>query len=44
MFGKTKEFYFKWFLDDETINLQPCDNINIMTIPKRLWGLIELVM
>tara|TARA_Y100001954_G_C15489228_1_gene444285 strand:+ start:27 stop:230 length:204 start_codon:yes stop_codon:yes gene_type:complete len=43
-FGVTKQFYFMWFYDEETIDLKPCDNINIMTIPKRLWHLIELVM
>jgi hypothetical protein len=41
---QTREFYFKWFLNDKTIDLQPCDNIDIISVPKGLWHIIELVM
>lgn len=41
--GGKKEFYFMWFYDEETIDLKPCDNINILSLNKRNWDLIELV-
>ena len=41
--GVTKQFYFMWFWDEKRIDLKPCDNINIVTIHKRLWHLIDLV-
>ena len=41
-FGETRYFYFMWFYDEERIDLKPCDNINIVTIRKKFWDLIEL--
>lgn len=37
------QFRFMWFHDENTIDMIPCDNINIMQLQKKFWHKIKLV-
>ena len=40
--GEVKSYKFMWFLDSETIEIQPVDNIILIPVRRRHWNRLLL--